>query len=137
MFAEESNLKILMNGLTNMKELRFLQVDTEYVSEDEVCNWGFDEVSLHLPKSLRFLRWLGYPFSSLPKTFQAKNLVGLEMAFGNLVQLWKVGEEKPFLKLRFLDFTNLQLRTLDLSVAPNLETILLHSCYNLVEVHFQ
>ncbi|GJS26575.1 Toll/interleukin-1 receptor domain-containing protein [Tanacetum coccineum] len=139
MFAEESNLKILMNGLTNMKELRFLQVDTEYVSEDEVCNWGFDEVSLHLPKSLRFLRWLGYPFSSLPKTFQAKKLVGLEMAFGNLVQLWKDGEEKVEIWLInwFLDFTNLQLRTLDLSVAPNLETLILHSCYNLVEVHFQ
>ncbi|GJW92399.1 Toll/interleukin-1 receptor domain-containing protein [Tanacetum coccineum] len=37
----------------------------------------------------------------------------------------------------FLKCTLSMLRTLDLSVAPNLETIILKDCYYLVEVHFQ
>ncbi|GKD68117.1 disease resistance TIR-NBS-LRR class family protein [Tanacetum coccineum] len=124
-----------MKGLANMKELRFLHVDCSYVSEDEVSNWNFDEVDLHLPNALRFLSWLGYPFSSLPKTFQAKNLVGLEMELGNLVQLWKDGEEKVFYKLRFLKFMDSNLRTLDLGLAPNLEMLHLQECYRLEELH--
>ena len=83
-----------MNGLANMKELRFLQVVSPLVSEEEVSKWKFDEDSLHLPNALRFLKWDGYPFSSLPKTFQVKNLVGLQMGGSNIVKLWKDGEEK-------------------------------------------
>lgn len=79
-----------MNGLANMKELRFLHVDNGYV----VSKWKFDEDSLHLPNALRFLKWWDYPFSSLPKTFQPNNLVGLEMSWGNMVQFWKDGEKK-------------------------------------------
>nr|GEV71383.1 Toll/interleukin-1 receptor (TIR) domain-containing protein [Tanacetum cinerariifolium] len=100
LIPEASNFKILMRGLENMKELRFLLVHMEYVSEDEVSNWNFDEDDLYLPNALRFLSWDRYPFSSLPKTFQAKNLVGLQMDTSNMVKLWKDGEEKPLLKLR-------------------------------------
>ncbi|PWA40917.1 disease resistance protein (TIR-NBS-LRR class) family [Artemisia annua] len=130
------NFEILMNGLANMKELRFLHVQVPY-DEDEVSNWNFDEDSLHLPNALQFLSWTWYPFSSLPKTFQAKNLVGLDMAESNIIQLWKDGEQKACLKLRFLKITFSKLRTLDLSVAPNLETLILQNCDHLVEVHFQ
>nr|GEY14168.1 hypothetical protein [Tanacetum cinerariifolium] len=133
--ADGLNFEILMNGLAKMKELRFLHVDSRYVWEDDISNC--DEVSLHLPNALRFLRWRGYPFASLPETFQAKNLVGLEMKYDNMVQLWKDGEEKALLKLRFLKFIFSELRTLDLSVAPNLETLILEHCTDLREVHFQ
>ncbi|PWA73341.1 toll/interleukin-1 receptor (TIR) domain-containing protein [Artemisia annua] len=137
LYAYGLNFGILMNGLANMKELRFLHVNASYVNEDTISKWNFDEDSLHLPNALRFLKWSGYPFSCLPKTFQANNLVGLEMKLDNIVQLWKDGEEKACLKLRFLKFVVSQLRTLDLSVAPNLETLILEHCYDLVEVHFQ
>ncbi|GKC44743.1 Toll/interleukin-1 receptor domain-containing protein [Tanacetum coccineum] len=132
--AHRLNIEMLMKGLANMKELRFLQLRGPYASEDEVSNWSFDEDSIHLPNALRFLRWEYYPFSSLPKTFQPKNLVGLEMLGGKMVQLWKDGEEKPFPNLRFLKFTLFLLRTLDLSVAPNLESLILLHCWNMVEV---
>ncbi|PWA66141.1 toll/interleukin-1 receptor (TIR) domain-containing protein [Artemisia annua] len=133
-----SNYEILMKGLANMKELRFLELFTDgYVSKNEVSEWKFDEDSLHLPNALRFLCWWNYPFWNLPKTFQPNNLVALEMIASKMVQLWKDGQEKPFLKLRFLQFRYSDLRTLDLSVAPNLETLILEDCYYLVEVHFQ
>ncbi|GKE87083.1 Toll/interleukin-1 receptor domain-containing protein, partial [Tanacetum coccineum] len=123
--------EMLMKGLANMQELRFLQLDCTYEIEDEVSNWN-------LPNALRFLRWEFYPFSSLPKTFQPKNLVGLEMEFSDIVHIWKDGEEKPFPNLRFLKLRYLRyLRTLDLSVAPNLETLILKSCPYLVELDFQ
>lgn len=83
-----------MKALANMKELRFLYMDTGYVRDEEVSKWKFDEDSLHLPNALQFLRWSGYPFSSLPKTFQPNNLVGLQMGGGNMDKLWKDGEEK-------------------------------------------
>nr|GFA92002.1 Toll/interleukin-1 receptor (TIR) domain-containing protein [Tanacetum cinerariifolium] len=57
------NFKKLKKDLANMNELRFLHLEGPYVREDEVSNWN-------LPNALRFLRWDGYPFSSLPKTFQ-------------------------------------------------------------------
>ncbi|GJU20362.1 TMV resistance protein N-like protein [Tanacetum coccineum] len=129
--TEGLNLEMLM------KELRFLHVNSRYFDEDEVSNWSFDEDSIHLPNALRFLRWEFYPFSSLPKTFQPKNLVGLEMLGGKMVQLWKDGEEKPFPNLRFLKFTLFLLRTLDLSVAPNLESLILINCHHLEELDFQ
>ena len=93
LYADGLNYEIFENGFANMKELRFLQV-YGYVSEDKVRKWKFYEDSLHLPNALRFLRWNLYPFSSLPKTFQAKDLVGLDMYRSNMVQLWKDGEEK-------------------------------------------
>ena len=86
--AKEFNFEILMNGLTNMKELRFLEVFAK------ISKWNFDEDSLHLPNALRFLSLEFYPFSSLPKTFQANNLVGLQMNYSKMLQLWKDGEEK-------------------------------------------
>ncbi|PWA39971.1 disease resistance protein (TIR-NBS-LRR class) family [Artemisia annua] len=133
LYADGLDIEILMKGLANMKELRFLDVyGGSWISR------FLDEDSLHLPNALRFLRWDAYPFSSLPKTFQPNNLVGLVMNFSKMVKLWKDGEEKPFLKLRFLrSILCYKLRTLDLSVAPNLETLILDYCDNLVEVHFQ
>ncbi|GKB18191.1 Toll/interleukin-1 receptor domain-containing protein, partial [Tanacetum coccineum] len=135
MIAEESNFKILMKGLVNMKELRFLRVYATLVSEDLVSNRSFDEVDLYLPNALRFLRWDYYPFSSLPNTFQAENLVGLEMGFSRIAQLWKAGEEKVLFKLRFLKFKNSNIRTLELGLAPNLEMLHLKGCDDLEELH--
>ena len=77
-----------MNGLANMKELRFLQL--WYPARVR----NFYKHSVHLPNALRFLKWDDYPFSSLPKTFQPSKLVGLDMHGGNMVKLWKDGEEK-------------------------------------------
>ncbi|GJS99473.1 Toll/interleukin-1 receptor domain-containing protein [Tanacetum coccineum] len=123
--------EILMKGLGSMKVLRFLNI----FSSHNGSNWKFDEVSQYLPNALRFLRWHGYPFRSLPKTFQANNLVALDMYSSDIIQLWEDVEGKVLNKLRFLKFNFSNLMTLDLTLAPNLEILFLHHCHNLVELH--
>ncbi|GKF28064.1 hypothetical protein Tco_0094406, partial [Tanacetum coccineum] len=88
--------EIAIKGLAKMKDLRFIDVDTfHYVSPLlPSLNQKFDKVSEYLPSSLRVMSWCGFPFSSLPNTFQGKHLVGLVMDNSKIVQLWEDGEEK-------------------------------------------
>ena len=93
-----------MEGLGNMKKLRFLHVfdkdcfkNNWKFDEDEDCfynNWKFDEARQYFPNALRWLSWEGYPFRSLPRSFQANNLVALEMRYSKIVQLWEWGDRK-------------------------------------------
>ncbi|KAK9077603.1 hypothetical protein SSX86_005940 [Deinandra increscens subsp. villosa] len=122
---------IFMKGLRKMEELRFL--DVIYFYNIDYRDIGED--SLYLPNRLQYLRWDGYPFKYLPNNFQAYNLVGLTMHFGNIDQLWKVGERKVLKKLRFIDLFSCKLRSLDIGLMPNLERLNLVSCYTLVEFH--
>ena len=63
----------------------------------KVYNWYGNEV--HLPMDfefsscqLRYLYWDGYPLESLPKNFDAMNLVELDLIYGSIKQLWKRNE---------------------------------------------
>ncbi|PWA96847.1 toll/interleukin-1 receptor (TIR) domain-containing protein [Artemisia annua] len=147
--ADGFSYENLLKGLANMRELRFLDLRTTRVSIDDCyySNRKFDRISLYLPSclkkkktqilsnSLRFLRWEGCPFSSLQKAFQANNLVGLEMADSNIVQLCDDGRQKAFLNLRFLKFRDSKLRTLDLGLVQNLEMLHLFECEELEELY--
>ncbi|CAH1444389.1 unnamed protein product [Lactuca virosa] len=133
--------QIIMKGLRKMKELRVLNVADEenYLNlkinklipnclnalEVLWCNWKSNKASLYFPNVLRYLRWHKYPFRSLPKSFQANNLVALEMTYSDIIQLWERGEKKVLNKLRFLDLSGPKLRSLDLGLTPNLETLML------------
>ncbi|XP_023741582.1 disease resistance protein RPV1 [Lactuca sativa] len=135
--------QISMKGLRKMTELWFLDVaDQEFYSNRDInkiipnflnalgflcCNWKFNEVHPYFPDALRYLRWDGYNFSYLPKSFQANNLVSLEMSYSDIVQLWERGEKKVLNKLRFLHLHGKNLRTFDLGLTPNLETLTLQS----------
>ncbi|CAH1435643.1 unnamed protein product [Lactuca virosa] len=110
----------------NMKKLRLLDV---------VCPFdNLSEVDQSFSNALRFLRWQNYPHCYLPKTFQASNLVALEMPKSRIKQLWGEGERKVLKNLRFLDFRFLKLMTLDCGLLPNLESLNLGSCCRLVEL---
>ncbi|PWA40565.1 toll/interleukin-1 receptor (TIR) domain-containing protein [Artemisia annua] len=126
--------EIAAKGLAKMKDLRFIHIDlTKYYSYCENNIVQFDKVSEYLPSSIRFMSWWGFPFSSLPNTFQGKYLVELEMDNNKIVQLWEDGEEKVLHNLRFLTIRFSKLRTFDLRVAPNLEQLTIYS-YDLVEI---
>ncbi|KAL4580740.1 hypothetical protein LXL04_016942 [Taraxacum kok-saghyz] len=128
--AEQVDPYILIQGLGKMKALRYLYVVMGY------CHKSFElnTFSLSFPNALLYLSLKYYPFRSLPKTFQANNLVTLKMPRSEVVQLWEDGERKVLDKLRFLDLRWSKLRTLDLRLSPNLETLNLEYCCDLTEL---
>ncbi|GKD65430.1 Toll/interleukin-1 receptor domain-containing protein, partial [Tanacetum coccineum] len=87
------NSRILMKGLGKLKKLQYLEVDLPYYGfeSDPEC---LDDTTQYFPNSLKYLKCERYPFLYLPKTFQANNLVGLEMNYSRMVQLWEEGEKK-------------------------------------------
>ncbi|KAL7582312.1 hypothetical protein Lser_V15G45026 [Lactuca serriola] len=131
--ARELNPDVVMKGLGKMKKLRLLdlQMGFSVANRSGFC-WNSNN---DFPNALRYLRWNNYPFRSLPKTFQANTLVGLGMAHSRIVQLWEAGERKVLNKLRFLDLSYSMLRTFDLGLFPNLESLTLRGCVYLVELH--
>ncbi|KAJ0444046.1 putative TIR domain, P-loop containing nucleoside triphosphate hydrolase [Helianthus annuus] len=136
---------IFLEGLENMKKLKCLIVNhgKHKCSHDLVSDlwnffgmfWKHDKARQYFPNSLQYLYWDEYPHLCLPKTFEANNLVALEMRDSKIEQLWE--GEKVMRKLRFLDLSYSNLRSLDLRLTPNLERLTLHCCYKLValDVH--
>ncbi|KAI3827272.1 hypothetical protein L1987_01344 [Smallanthus sonchifolius] len=84
--------------------------------------------------TLRSLYWHNYPFQSLPKTFRANKLVNLAIEMSNISQLWKGRERKVLDKLRYLEVKRSRLRTFELGMTPNLETLDITECIDFVEL---
>ncbi|CAI9270676.1 unnamed protein product [Lactuca saligna] len=124
---EKHRSTILTKGFGNIKKLRFLHLLSDFQDDYE-----FGQT---FPNTLRLLSWVRYPHWCLPKTFQENNLVALEMPFSRIKTLWEEGERKVLKNLRFLDLSYSRLMTLDFGLLPNLETLNLDGCYNLVELH--
>ncbi|KAD6454813.1 hypothetical protein E3N88_09519 [Mikania micrantha] len=121
----------LMRGLRKMKKLRLL-----YVYDDDQLSgkWKIDEGVQYLPDTLRSLYWFAYPFCCLPKTFQANNLVNIEMSGSYISQLRERGEIKVLEKIRFVDLSFSKLRTFNLGTTQNLETLDLRNCNDMAEL---
>ncbi|KAL8239925.1 hypothetical protein R6Q59_016492 [Mikania micrantha] len=121
---------IVMKSLRKMKKIIFLSVYYFVFSK----NWKIDEGDVqYLPDTLQCLFWDEYPFYCLPKTFQANDLIYLKMHGSCISQLWEIGERKVLKKLKFVDLSYSKLRTFDLGMTRNLETLNLRSCKDLVE----
>ena len=43
----------------------------------------------YLSDELRIIEWHGYPFKSMPTSFQPNKLVELKMHYSHIIQLWK------------------------------------------------
>ncbi|PWA48644.1 disease resistance protein (TIR-NBS-LRR class) [Artemisia annua] len=157
--------RIVMKGLRKMKILGCLEVffanhdsesdhydsesdhynsesdhyDSESDHYDSESDLKFDDIRQCFTNSLKYLKCTNYPFLYLPKTFQANNLVGLKMKHSRMVQLWEEGERKVeelvLKKLKFLSLSQSKLRTFDLGLTPNLETLSLDRCAQFEELH--
>ncbi|KAJ9551887.1 hypothetical protein OSB04_015932 [Centaurea solstitialis] len=127
----EINLGAAMKSLGKMEKLRLLFTYFYDIYSDE----KLDEVSQYFPNSLQYLECFNYPFCSLPKTFQASDLVSIDMSDSRMQQLREGGERKVLHKLRFLRLRGSKLRTFDLGLTPNLEILDLEYCHDLVELH--
>ncbi|PWA79891.1 toll/interleukin-1 receptor (TIR) domain-containing protein [Artemisia annua] len=126
------NSRILMKGLVKMKKLRYLNVILvgDFDSERDLKL----DTSQYFPNSLKYVKFENYSFLYLPKTFQANNLVGLEMQWSRMVQLWEEGDKRVLKKLKFLSLSNSNLTTFDFRMTPNLETLSLKYSPNLEEL---
>ncbi|XP_023767547.1 disease resistance protein RUN1 [Lactuca sativa] len=134
-YACKLSPEIVMKGLQNMKELSLLDVSVGSLDARKSDYFFRYWKSNKFPNALRYLCWNYYPFRSLPMTFHADNLVSLYMTNSRIVQLWEGGERKVLKKLKFLDLSYSMLRTLDLGLTPNIETLNLKGCGDLEEVH--
>nr|GEW19967.1 hypothetical protein [Tanacetum cinerariifolium] len=123
--------KTVIKGFGSLRRLRSLCMISEI---DYDCDVKNDEVSLSFPNTLPFLSWVGYPHWSLPKTFEANNLVALEMPYSRIRHTWEGGERKVLYNLKLIDLSHSKLRTLDLGLTPNLETLNLEECHSLKEL---
>nr|XP_043633004.1 disease resistance protein Roq1-like [Erigeron canadensis] len=114
---EEIKESLNANVFESMKNLRLLDCYQNFTSGEPTF----------LPDQLRWFCWNHYPFSSLPIADMSK-LVGLEMEWGKIEHLWK--GKKVVYSLRNPISTYLAYITR----APNIESLHLRKCYNLVEV---
>ncbi|TQD92533.1 hypothetical protein C1H46_021869 [Malus baccata] len=87
------------------------------------------------PTGLRWLCWLEFPLDSIPIDFPLENVIVLEMQYSSLRQVCKGTKFLP--SLRILDISHSQClsETIDFSLFPNLEELILVDCTSLKNVH--
>ncbi|XP_059454645.1 disease resistance protein Roq1-like [Corylus avellana] len=107
-----------------MKRLRLLIIRNAHLSKEP----NF------LSNELRVIDWVEYPGEYFPSNFRGKNLVILRMAHSRIkilegVQQFQNLTTMNFFKCKFLE------QIPDVSRIPNLESLKLVDCENLVEVH--
>ncbi|XVE83988.1 hypothetical protein DITRI_Ditri16bG0132900 [Diplodiscus trichospermus] len=113
------------NAFLKMKNLRLLRVFHLKSSRD----------LKYLSNEVRLLEWHGYPFKSLPSSFQLDNLVALILPYSSIKHLWKGNRSLYKLKLINLKGSQNLIRTPEFTMAPNLESLILEGCSRIVDVH--
>ncbi|CDP20074.1 unnamed protein product, partial [Coffea canephora] len=108
-----------------MKKLRLLKINNACVSRCPNC----------IPNGIRWLDWHGYPSKSLPQSFQAEKLVGLNLQYSRIIHLWKGIKSLDKLKYIDLSYSQKLIRTPDFTGIPNLERLILEGCSSLAEIH--
>ncbi|XP_016650309.1 PREDICTED: TMV resistance protein N-like isoform X2 [Prunus mume] len=112
-------------AFSKMHNLRFLQIR----------NVRMTEGPKFLSNALVFLEWSEYPTKFLPQSFQPMKLCELNLCYSSIEQLWN--GETCLEKLRFINVSWSQnlTRTPDFTGTPNLQSIILEGCTNLVVIH--
>ncbi|KAI9073652.1 hypothetical protein K1719_044395 [Acacia pycnantha] len=113
------------DAFMKMKNLKMLVIN----------NASFSKCHPHLPNSLRWLKWKGYPFKVLPYNISSTELFCLDLSCSSLDTLQPF--TKTFHNLSHMNFRNCKsLKQIpDLSEVSNLRELWLDGCTNLVEIH--
>ncbi|XVF78457.1 hypothetical protein PTKIN_Ptkin14bG0135000 [Pterospermum kingtungense] len=118
-------LTLTADAFLKMKRLRLLKIFNQT---------NVDDLN-YISNELRLLDWSGYPLTCLPTSFQPDNLVALLLSYSRTEQLWE--GKRPLYKLRLINLkgsVNL-IKTPDLTMAPNLERLILEGCTRISDVH--
>ncbi|KAH0747736.1 hypothetical protein KY285_009393 [Solanum tuberosum] len=113
-------------AMKNMKRLKILRIGNFRTNDDSIE---------YLPNSLHWFECDGYPWESLPKTFEPKRLVHLKLSWSWLSHLWTEIKHLPSLQTLDLSYSYNLMRTPDFTGMPNLEYLDLMECRSLEEVH--
>ncbi|XP_030934471.1 disease resistance protein RRS1-like [Quercus lobata] len=97
----------------------------QYLKLLKICGVHLTNDLKHLPNSLRFLDWKGYPSKSLPSSFQSNELVELCMCCSHIERLWKGTRSFEMLKCIKLTKSQKLIGTPDIIKVPNLMTLVL------------
>ncbi|XP_022735591.1 TMV resistance protein N-like [Durio zibethinus] len=128
------------DAFLKMKRLRLLRVSlpSSFQQENHVLRMlkVFHRLNSqdlkYISDELRLLDWSGYPFRSLPSSFQPDNLVALLLPNSHIEHLWK-----PLSKLKLVNLQGSKnlIKAPDCTTAPNLESLILEDCTRLVDVN--
>ncbi|XP_031280615.1 disease resistance protein RPP2B-like [Pistacia vera] len=111
----------------NMYNLRFLEA-YGFTSGNKV--YGFEDLKSDFSE-LRYLSWFKYSAESLPRNFNPENLVALYMTDGKVKRLWTGVKNLNYLKHIDLSYSEHLLEMPNLSLCPNLESLILRGCTKL------
>ncbi|XP_031276740.1 disease resistance-like protein DSC1 [Pistacia vera] len=118
-------------ALAKMDRLRFFKLHNAHDEENNINKVHVSDELRYGWTKLRYLCWHGFPLESLQINLW-KNLVALDMPHSNIEQLWSSAQLH---KLKHIDLSfSKYLRIQDLSLAPNLENLILESCTSLCEI---
>ncbi|XP_044469721.1 disease resistance protein RPP2B-like [Mangifera indica] len=100
---------------------------------------GFEKLKFYFYETRHFY-FLGYPAKSLPSNFNPKNLVALYMPNSKVKKLWTSNQVFVNFYIILVNLKHIDLsdskhlhRILDLSLMPNLESLILEDCTNLFD----
>ncbi|KAL0730695.1 hypothetical protein Bca4012_026789 [Brassica carinata] len=133
-FLDMSKLKLdanpnVFDKMCNLRLLKFYF--SKVIENNGVC---LPQGLEYLPRKLRLLHWEYYPLSSLPQTFDPKNLVELNLPNSCAKKLWKGKKSLEKLKKMRLSYSYQLTKIPRLSSAPNLELLDLEGCKKLVSI---
>ncbi|VVB08024.1 unnamed protein product [Arabis nemorensis] len=133
-FMDMSNLKCKLGPTIFERTYRLRLLKLHCSTSGNHCNLCLPQGLNSLPDELRLLHWESYPLRSLPRHFNPKNLVELNMPYSKMEKLWKGTKNLEKLKKIRLSHSRQLTKIPRLSKALNLEHIDLEGCTSLVKV---
>ncbi|WMV53188.1 hypothetical protein MTR67_046573 [Solanum verrucosum] len=139
-FTYSEKLCFSKDAMKNMQSLRILGISKEN-EDDGSIDGSIDDstdVSIEdLSNNLCWFVWHEYPWKLLPRNFNPRRLVHVDLRWSSLHYLWKETKLLQFPSLQRIDLSGSKSlkRTPDFKGMPSLKYLNLEECMSLEEVH--